>query len=201
MPGFKIANAHKPQNAFLMDSAHRLRFEVFFKELKWTAGLQIADNREYDEYDQPYAWYILHANANGEVDAMCRLIPTTEPYMIADHYAGFVETRPLPRQDDIWELSRFCVSLNGRIETSPRLLICLIAAAIEFGLKNGIGNYIALAEHRMLAPVIRYGGWDPNPLGPVKPTPNDESKVVLYTVSHEMLDSVRKKNGIEGPML
>jgi N-acyl-L-homoserine lactone synthetase len=180
---------------------HHLRCEVFHRELKWTTGLNVIGEMEFDEYDQPYSHYIVHLNSHGEVDATCRLLPTSMPYMIADHYPEFVENIPLPNTNEIWEISRFCASEAARKQSGGKIVGQLVAAAIEFGLTRGVKNYVALATDNVIPVIKRVAGWDPQPLGPRKKTPDDFAYSVIYTVSTEMLDAVKKKNKISASLL
>ncbi len=198
---FWLIQANNLENSITLASMHSLRRTVFIDELQWTAGLQVIRDMEFDEYDQPDTYYIIHLDKKGEVDAACRLNPTSKPYMIAEHYPEFVEDIPLPHSNTIWEISRFCASKQARTDSKGRITGQLIAAALEFGLAKGVTNYVALATDHLLPIIKRIGGWDPTPLGPKKHTPNDVSYSVIYTVSQAMLEHVRKKNHISGALL
>ena len=156
---------------------------------------------EFDQYDQADTYYIVHINDQGEVDATCRVSPTSKPYMIGDHYSDFVEKIPLPNCDEIWEISRFCASEDIRKASKGRITGQLIAAAIEFGLMKNIKNYVALVSDYLIPIIKRFGGWDPQTLGSKRPTPDDISYSVIYTVCPEMLEQVKKKKGIQGDTL
>lgn len=198
---FYVIQANDPDNLELLESMHQLRFEVFCKELNWSKGLQVSDSMEFDEYDCENAYYIVRVNESNRVDATCRLISTTSPYMIDEHYAQFIDEQTPPHNRCIWEISRFCASNEARISTKGKISGQLIAAAIEFGLENGVKNYIALATDTVLPIIRRYSGWDPTPLGKRLKTPDDHSVCVLYTVSQEMLAHIRRKNDIRTPLL
>ncbi len=156
---------------------------------------------EFDQYDCPNTFYIVHVDPSGDVDATCRLNPTNKPYMIAEHYPEFIENVPLPHSESVWEISRFCASEQARRESNGRITGQLIAAAIEFGLTQHITNYVALATDTVLPVIRRLAGWDPTPLGQRRATPDDFAYSVLYTVSHDMLESIRRKNNINGYLL
>ena len=198
---FRLIQANSLENSTILASMHSLRCQVFHHELHWTTGLNITDGKEFDQYDQLDTTYIVRIDANGDVDASCRLIPTSKPYMIAEHYPEFVEKIPIPHYDDIWEISRFCASEKARKDSKGRITGQLIAAAIEFGLTRNIKNYVALATDSIVPVIRRIAGWDPRVLGERRGTPNDFSYSVLYTVSPEMLKSVRQKNNINGYLL
>lgn len=198
---FMVIKGGQPQYYDLLASMHKLRWEVFKNELQWSAGLNTIRKMEYDEYDLPNVDYIVRLTPDGDVDATCRLMPTSGPYMIADHYADFIKDIPLPRSKKIWEISRFCASTSARTESNGRVTGELIAAAIEFGMAHGVQNYIALASDYVLPVVRRLGGWDPKPLGDRKATPDDHAYSVIYSVDKDMLNNVRIKNKISRTLL
>lgn len=198
--GFQLISAQDLQKSELLAQMHDLRRRVFQEELKWTVGFDVINDFEVDEYDQPHAYYILHINDKGEVDATCRLISTQHAYMLADYYADFVQDIALPRTDQVWEITRFCASAEVRQTSRGRIVGELVAAVIEFGLIHGIKNYVALATDKIIPVIERMAGWDPQPIGPKKVTPDDEAYAIIYTVSEDMLARVRQKNKITGSL-
>ena len=195
--GFRLLRGNYLKDSALLADMHILRHQIFKEELGWTVGLQEILGMEFDEYDRPDTIYIVHLNEKGRVDAACRLISTLRPYMIADHYKEFVTKIALPKTNKVWEISRFCASSSARILSNGKISGQLIAAAIEFGIVNGIQNYIALATDTILPVIRRYSGWDPTPVGEKNKTPDDDAYSVLYTVNHEILKKIRQKNFIE----
>lgn len=198
---FKLIEANDRENEHLLRSMHRLRKTVFYDELKWSVGLNIINDMEFDEYDRPGTKYIVRINEEGEVDATCRIIPTDTPYMIADHYPEFIDKIPMPNTNYIWEMSRFCASQEARKSSKGKVPGEIIAAAIEFGLVNNIKNYVALATDTVVPVIQRIVGWDPQKLSERKKTPDDYSYAVIYTVSLEMLIKIRTKNNVQGTLL
>ena len=201
MTNFKLIKANTEENVDLLASMHNLRWNVFHKELKWSKGLRLYNCMEFDEYDNDGAYYIVRVNERNKVDATCRLMPTSKPYMLADHYPEFIEREPIPKTDDVWEFSRTCASEEARISSGGKITAQLIAAAIEFGLVKNIKSYISLTTDTLYPMLKRAVGWDPQPLGQKRATPDDESYSLKYTVSYEMLEQIRKRNKIEGPLI
>lgn len=198
---FQIVQSGSRKDAHLIDSMHKLRYEIFHNELKWSTGLRIIENREFDEYDKPGTTYIVRVNNDNEVDASCRLIPTDSPYMIADYYSHFITKMPIPKEKNIWEISRFCASKEARIATQGKITGQIIASAIEYGIVMDIKNYVALATDTVLPVIKRIAGWDPTPLGERMKTPDDHSYSVLYTVNRSMLQKIQTKNNISDYLL
>jgi len=175
----------------------KLRYNVFVKELKWTAGLIINDEMETDQYDNNNAIYIFSKTEEGEVNACCRLISTNFPYMIHEIYPQSVSKIELPKCSTIWEISRFCTSQEIRGKTKLKIMAMMIGSVIEFGLKNGIINYISLSTDSILPVIRRYADWDPTPIGKLIDTPDDKSFAIILTVSEVMLQQACKKAGVD----
>ena len=193
---FHVIDAKNREHYDLLTSMHKLRYEVFHKELKWTTGLSIVRDMEFDDYDLIETKYIVRVDEKGQVDAACRIIPTNYPYMLKEHYPEFIETIPVPNSPEIWEISRFCASMDARKSSHGHITGQLIAALIEFGLSENIQNYIALATDTVVPIIRRIAGWDPKPLGSRMKTPDDHAYSVIYTVSEEMLQKIRTKHSI-----
>jgi acyl homoserine lactone synthase len=181
----------------IKESILKLRYDVFVTELKWHGGLNIYGNSEMDQYDTFNATYLYSIDENNEVNATCRLIPTTKPYMLNEIYPHSISNIQIPCTDKIWEISRFCASVDLRHKTKNKITALIVAAIIEFGLKNNIQNYIALATDSILPVIRRFAGWDPTPIGELIATPDDNSYAIIYTVSNAMLNQVKMKAGID----
>src|SRR5688572_13143506 len=144
-------------------------------------------------------------DAQRNVNSYMRLVPTTVPYMIKDHFQDYVANQKCPTQKDVYEITRFCSltylsNIRGR---NQDLSVAgnLAAAAIEYGLTHGIRRYIALTN-MPVKKMITNAGWDPKPMGPVKITPDNLPSVVCdYTVSKEMLNDLRMRHNINHDVL
>ena len=62
--------------------------------------------REFDQFDHADARHILALDAEHQVCGCARLLPTTQPYLLAQVF-GFLCDQPTPRSSDTWEVSRF----------------------------------------------------------------------------------------------
>lgn len=175
----------------------KLRYNVFVKELQWTEGLIIHDEMETDQYDNNNAIYIFSKTEEGEVNACCRLISTELPYMLHEIYPQSISTIEPPKCNTIWEITRFCTSQAIRRETKQKIMAMMIGSVIEFGLKNGITNYISLSTDSILPVIRRYADWDPTPIGKLINTPDDKSFAIILTVSETMLQQAYKKAGVD----
>jgi len=198
---FKLIKANNEADADLLASMHKLRWDVFHKELNWSVGLKTHNCMEFDEYDADGVLYIVRINGKNKVDAMCRLMPTTMPYMLEEHYSHFVSYEPVPKDATVWEISRTCASQEARKNSNGTATAQIIAAAIEFGLANNIKQYVSLTTATVYSVLRRYVGWDSTPLGEKLATADDVSYSLKHTVSQEMLDRICQKNNFLTPFL
>lgn len=192
---FQAITANDEKNVNILASMHHLRWTVFHQELRWSVGLHNYNCMEFDDYDQPYATYIVRTNPDNEVDACCRLIPTDRPYMLAERYPEFIETMDIPKSPQVWEATRFAATNEARKQSQGKIMAQMIASMIEFGLQNDITNYISLTTDNV-APILKKSGWDSRPVGQKRPTPDDNAYALIHTVSEEMLHRVREKNSL-----
>ena len=112
-----FANMHRHGN--LWSAFMQARKSVFVDRLNWT--LPIADGMEFDQYDTPFArWIVLHEY--GEILAGVRLMPTTArvglySYMLRDAQLGLLENIPrdvlffeAPVEERIFEATRLFIT-------------------------------------------------------------------------------------------
>lgn len=173
---------------------HQLRHRVFVEQLQWpTDGpIMAVDGMEYDQFDNADARYVVRINDAGEVDACARLLPTTGHYLLAEVYPELLGAHPIPRADDVWEISRLAADNT----TAPRnILGQLIAVMLEYGLEQGLRNYVSVSDIR-IEPLSRRAGWEITRLGPTTDTGTDTAAAEIYRVSHEDLAAVRQKSRI-----
>ena len=99
----------------LFRSMHEDRKQVFVDKLKW--DLRHDGVSEQDQYDTPYAQYlILRDEANSEHLGSVRLLPTTRGHILGDVFP-FLCSDGVPSGPEIWEITRLVVS--PRANTDP----------------------------------------------------------------------------------
>lgn len=181
-----------------LDAMHRLRHRIFIDELKWPLDpIRSENGREYDQFDDDRAHYILRLNAGGDVDACVRLLPTDGPYLLGDVFAHMVTAQPVPRSASTWEISRFCADRD----TAPSTIVAEFCAAIvEFAVDRGISTIVSCSDVR-IEPIIRRSGWLPVRLGAPVPTGTDTAVGLSYSASQAILDRIRSKSGITDRLL
>jgi N-acyl-L-homoserine lactone synthetase len=95
----------------LFEQMGRYRHEVFINRLGWE--LNTINGMELDEFDGPEAVYVCSHDDGHNVNGVARLLPTTEPYLMEKVFPHLLTGKQVPRDPQIWELSRFAAaSLN-----------------------------------------------------------------------------------------
>jgi len=83
----------------------RYRHKVFVEMLGW--DLRVTDGLEVDQFDRDDTLYVVAQDEDGRVNGTARLLPTTQPYLLAEVFPELLGGLPAPHSPDIWELSRF----------------------------------------------------------------------------------------------
>lgn len=95
----------------LFEQMGHYRHQVFINQLGW--DLNTVNGMELDEFDGPEAVYVCSHDDGGNVNGVARLLPTTEPYLMEKVFPQLWVGKQVPRDPQIWELSRFAAdSLN-----------------------------------------------------------------------------------------
>ena len=111
-----IATSHRfPGN--LVAAQHRLRYREVIAKEDWS-NIYVADEMEFDRYDNVATEYFVARNADGEVVGVCRSYPTTIPYMLSDIFAFLAARNYLPairstRQADWCLIARCSAKTHG----------------------------------------------------------------------------------------
>lgn len=121
----------------------RLRYRVFYERLHW--DVRCRDEMETDEYDDTWTRYVVAVDDEDQVLGGWRLRPTIGNYMLADVFPQLLHGTPAPHHPRVWESNRFVVDKReakdrgfGFNETA----LALFRATCEFGIANGIDEYI-----------------------------------------------------------
>lgn len=179
----------------ILDRMHHLRWQRFHQEMGWRTGLQVKGDKEYDEYDDHDAVYLVRVETDGRVSACARLRSTTDRYMIADHYAAHLNHGPAPREPLLWEISRFCWDTN----TDQPGIRQLFLACLEYGVTQGLTGFLALATLKIVI-IPRRIDWPFERIGGPWGEGADEAQIIRYTVTPEVLEQARKRCGADGSL-
>lgn len=138
---------------------YHLRAEVFGTRLNWDVAC--VDGEERDEFDELDPVYVMIRSASGQVEASCRLLPTTGPYMLKDVFPQLLGGREPPRDELVWEVSRFIVVPSdqgkGGLGSIHRITQELLIQLIAVGLTNNLSSILAVTEVRFERVLRRAG--------------------------------------------
>lgn len=128
------------ENQSLFSQMFRDRAAQFKTRLGWDVFVD-PNGQERDEYDHPRALYVI-ITAGGQHRGSLRLLPTTGPCMINDHFQHIIEKKI--QCPGLWEITRFCISPKfGKTQKiTPHLLFLACAQlAQNFDLTGGVGVF------------------------------------------------------------
>jgi N-acyl-L-homoserine lactone synthetase len=159
-----IATSHCfPGN--LVAAQHRLRYQEVIAKEDWS-NIYVADEMEFDRYDNVATEYFVARNSEGDVLGVCRSYPTTIPYMLADVFP-FLSSRDLPSSHKVHEASRLVLDRSLLTKEARRPIVNeLIVAYMERGLQRNIDAYVGFMLPRIWASTFLRAGWDVEWLGP-----------------------------------
>jgi acyl homoserine lactone synthase len=181
---------------------HRLRFRVFKQRLNW--DVTTSGDLEIDEFDALAPVYLLHCNADGNVDGSVRLLPTTGPNMLRNTFPSLLGSEPAPQDQTVWEASRFAVDTPLGSRTNPGSLSLatfeLFAATLEFGMSRELRDIVAVVDMRMER-ILRRAGWTLRRLGQARSIGNTFAVAGLLEISPAVLARIRTLGGLYGPLL
>ncbi|MEL7122007.1 MAG: acyl-homoserine-lactone synthase [Bacteroidota bacterium] len=182
----------------IIESMHRLRYEVFHKELGWTDGLTFIDEKEYDGYDHEETYYIVHLDDREEVDFVTRIAPSDAPYYYSnDDFSHYIQHLSLPNDNRIWVWSRTGASKELRKKEKDGLFPYLLAGLLEFGLQHNVNAYLGLTSSFILDRLNHFGCDTFLEIGTVQETESDVLASYLFPVSKEIQEVVLNRNKLE----
>ncbi|CAN0592312.1 unnamed protein product [Ectocarpus sp. 12 AP-2014] len=114
---------------------------------------------ERDSYDDQNPLYIIWEKPDGTHGGSLRLLPTTGPHMLADHFLNLTDGVRI-ESDVIWECTRFCLAPGAEATTSSALML----GVLEVGLQENLTHVAGVFDARMIR-VYRRVGWGPTILG------------------------------------
>lgn len=129
-----------PLHSALWVQSHELRHQAFVARLGY--DVPSFDGMEWDQFDTPRAAYII-VEHEGRCAAVCRLVPTTAPYMLRDVFPELLPYTP-PEAPDVWEASRIAVDTALPAADREAALKALIVGVQRFGLDHGIRHFLGL---------------------------------------------------------
>ena len=176
----------------LRDSMFRDRADQFKTRLGWEVSVD--DNGfERDEYDALNPLYVIWQEQDGTHGGSMRLLPTTGPTMVCDHFAHLIGEARVTGPD-IWECTRFCLSRNG----SSRAAAALMLAGGEVMRNFGVAQYLGVFDARMER-IYRAIGSEPRIVGS-QGEGRTRISLGLWRFSEQARDRVAKRAGLSPEM-
>ena len=167
------------------------RAAVFKERLGWDLNTDDA-GRETDEYDAMNPLYLILCDENGDHLGSTRLMPTTGPTMLADHFSHLTDGVEI-ESPLIWETTRLFIARRG--ELGRRAAAALMWAGCRFALDSGIGFFVGVAPGQMVR-VYTAGGWKPEVIGQHHGS-EGEICACLWEVSEEICNELAERAGID----
>lgn len=192
-------NAHLHEDT--IESMYHLRHDVFIKRLGW--DLNGHEGQEKDQFDHDGAVYLTLENADKQVVASARMLPTTSPNILGDIFPQLTHPLLPPSTDSIWEVTRVAVDhrkdrlASTAFKNVSGALWCCLA---EFGLAMNLSHFVSVTDLR-LERILQRVGWNMRRLGDTIDIDGVGVAGEVYNLSHELLGNLRRKNSITGPVL
>lgn len=141
----------------LRDSMFRDRAAQFGDRLGWEVA--VTGGRERDQYDDLDPLYVIWQGRDGAHGGSMRFLPTTGRTMLAEHFDHLARGQA-PRDDTVWECTRFCLAPGS----APGVSAALLLGGAELGRQFGLTHSVGVFDARMIR-VYRRLGWAPRLIG------------------------------------
>jgi acyl homoserine lactone synthase len=127
----------------------RYRRQVFVERLGW--GLESENGCELDRFDGVDTVYVTVEDAHSAIAGCARLLPTTQPYLLSEVFPQLLHGVPPPRDERIWELSRFASMDFTQPATTPLAQFSssstalLLRGAMDYAARHGVHRLITVS--------------------------------------------------------
>jgi acyl-homoserine lactone synthase len=176
------------------------RYDIYVKRRKWK-GLPASDGLERDQFDNEHAIYLMALDEDDEICASLRLLPTTRPHIFGDLFPHLAGVEPVPRGEDILELTRFYVAPFGADRRTRDWLVgVLCSGMLEYSLEHGVTRITSVIDTFLLKLMLSME-WRVRPLGLPQRYPEGEAIGVVVDVDERALESTRRTKDVQGPVL
>lgn len=165
------------------------RRAIFKERLGWALDSD-AEGRERDAYDSENPLYLIQTDEAGRHLGSTRLMPTTGPTMIADHFSHLTDGVAVASAT-IWEVTRFHVSKLATRRSAPGLMW----AGCEFARRAGVSFYVGVTGAHMVR-VFTACGWAPEVIGRGE-SAEGEIVACLWEVSEALTERLAERAGID----
>jgi N-acyl-L-homoserine lactone synthetase len=180
---------------------HRLRKIIFKDRMGWDVDIS-RDGLEIDDYDLPETVYFLVRDEENRVVGTWRILPTDSPSMIRNIWPQFLENFAMPKNQDVWECSRFGVhsyNQNGRdhINQVNQVTAKLIWALIKTCLLTHISHIYTLYNPQVGRSVRRIG-FIPEATTQEMLVDGKSSIVGRFKMDEDALERIESATGFKG---
>ena len=122
----------------------RDRADQFRTRLNWDVTVD-ENGEERDEYDALNPLYVIWEKPDGSHGGSMRLLPTTGPCMVNDHFLHLTDGVRI-QSPVIWECTRFCLARDAE----PRTAAALMLGGGEVMTGFGVEHYVGVFDARMV---------------------------------------------------
>lgn len=194
-----VTSLNRAQCEPLVRDMHYDRKRVFVDWLKWNVPV-VEGRYEMDQFDGEDAIYLIESDRRtGKHLASLRLLPSTRPHLLKNVFPGLCDG-DVPVGEEVFELTRFCVTPDVDKATALKLMNHMWVAAVEYALLFGVERY-SCVSHRQLLHVMLNSGWDVVPLGPQRDCDGLAIGAILFTISPATLRECRRRFAYRAPVL
>jgi N-acyl-L-homoserine lactone synthetase len=166
------------------------RKRVFVDLLRW--DIPVLDGRyEIDQFDDQHARYLILLDAAGRHLASARLLPTTRPGILDGLYPELAD-EPLPSGDDVYEITRFCLTPDRPAAERRAIRNQLVTAIARYAIEQGIRCYTGVADLSWSRQILDFG-WDCRFLGSPKAVGTATLAALRIAIDQHTLDRLAER--------
>ena len=167
----------------------RDRADQFRTRLNWDVTVD-ENGEERDEYDALNPLYVIWEKPDGSHGGSMRLLPTTGPCMVNDHFLHLTDGVRI-QSPVIWECTRFCLARDAE----PRTAAALMLGGGEVMTGFGVEHYVGVFDARMVR-IYRLIGSSPEVLG-AQGEGRERISVGLWSFTQEARSAVAARAGLD----
>jgi acyl homoserine lactone synthase len=133
----------------IMRGVASYRHSVFVEKLGWQLACE--QNLEYDQFDRADTVYMVAQSNQGDIIGTARLLPTSRPYLLGDVFPQLLNGLPIPKTDEVWELSRFAAvdfkaqATSAMAQFSSPIAVGLLKASLRHAAALGARKIITVS--------------------------------------------------------
>lgn len=144
------------------------RYQVFVERLGWE--LETVPGYEQDQFDHADTVHVVARDDDGDIVGCGRLLPSTERYLLESVFPQLLNGMPVPRDERIWELSRFAamdVAAKGDAKASRRNYMAerVLLEALRYCAARGVTHLLAVSTVAVER-LMQRAGVDMHRIGP-----------------------------------